>query len=93
MQAVRKQREAAHRHVAPLLHKVHKVPILIKSEKVLFLTAGYRGTFLVSVYRATLRHRLEQKFIFFVRANLATNVLITLSVNLKGGRWNGALIA
>ena len=54
LQAVRKQREAAHRHAAPLSHKVHKVPILIKREKVLFLAAGYRGTFLVSVYRATL---------------------------------------
>ena len=30
LQAVRKQREAAHRHAAPLSHKVHKVPILIK---------------------------------------------------------------
>ena len=47
-------REAAHRHTAPLSHKVHKVPILIKREKVLFLTAGYCGTFLVSVYHATL---------------------------------------
>ena len=54
LQAVRKQREAAHRHAAPLSHKVHKVPILIKREKVLFLTAVYRGTFLVSVYHATL---------------------------------------
>ena len=54
LQAVRKQREAAHRHAAPLSHKVHKVPILIKREKVLFLMAGYRSTFPVSVYRATL---------------------------------------
>ena len=54
LQAVRKQREAAQRHAAPLSNKVYKVPILIKREKVLFLRTGYRGTFLVSVYRATL---------------------------------------
>ena len=38
---MRKQREAAQRHAAPLSHNIHKVPILIKREKVLFLTAGY----------------------------------------------------
>ena len=57
LQAVRKQKEAAHRHAAPLSHKVHKVTILIKRRKVSFLTIRYRSTFLVSVYRATLLWR------------------------------------